>query len=74
MTGAEFESLMEKTGFTRTSLAKHWNMTRQTIGAYCKAEFVETVYSEAIKVKFYEQKIEELERIVKETGIIEKIS
>jgi hypothetical protein len=74
MTGDEFESLMVKSGYTRTSLAKHWNMTRQTIGLYCKAESVEQVYADAIKVIFYEQKITILEETFKSISITPKLS
>ena len=74
MTGKEFESLMTKAGFNRTSLAEHWNMTRQTIGNYCKAERVENVYADAIKVLFYENKMSSLSGIVHEINETKEIS
>lgn len=59
---------MKQVGFNRTTLAEHWGMTRQTIGSYCKAAKVDTVYAEAIKAVAYEEKMSELADIVKITN------
>lgn len=61
MTGPEFEALMNESGYTRTTLAAHWGMARQTIGHYCKAELVETVYAEAIQAISLERRVKYLE-------------
>jgi len=64
MTGKEFEKLMRDNGYTQTSLAERWGLVRQTIGNCCKAEKVDPLYADAIKVLAFEKQAAEFLKVV----------
>lgn len=64
MTGKEFEKLMRDNGYTQTSLAERWGLVRQTIRNCCKAEKVDPLYADAIKVLAFEKQAAEFLKVV----------
>lgn len=65
MTGLEFDRLMKDNGYNQTTLAVRWGVVRQTIGSCCKAERVEPLYADAIKVIAFEKQAAQLMNVVK---------
>lgn len=64
MTGQQFNELMTANGYTQTTLAARWGVTRQTVAKHCKTDIVDPLYADAIKAIAFQKQAATLQNVI----------
>lgn len=65
MTGQQFNQIMIDNGYTQTTLATRWGVTRQTVAKQCKSDIVDPLYADAIKAIAFEKQAAKIANVIR---------